>query len=339
MWKMLIEDGKENVMGKIEGIKIKNYGPIREVVLGRTLSHQKPEPLGNMITIIGPSGNGKSTLADAFGFIADCLELGLEAACDANNRGGYDQLISQGVKEPISFEIYYRENKNTTPITYELEIDKDKYERPYVKMERLRYRNQKIGRPLSFLYLQNGVGYAFEGKKGGQDEQGNEIDHSKAAACGLSLGADGSVEGIDVFFRIAAPQGYIAVCHGVGFLCLAVSTGTDQKNQGMFKRVIGIKKCGVSFLILPGDKSCIFFQFFVQTCLLRLDFLYQFNHCSVICRYNVGQGQPVNIHHRAADILQPCFADHVLIDDNSCIGINVMYTECCKDIGQQGNQP
>ena len=48
---MLIEDGKENVMGKIEGIKIKNYGPIREVVLGRTLSHQKPEPLGNMITM------------------------------------------------------------------------------------------------------------------------------------------------------------------------------------------------------------------------------------------------------------------------------------------------
>ena len=31
MWKMLVEDGKENVMGKIEGIKIKNYGPIREV--------------------------------------------------------------------------------------------------------------------------------------------------------------------------------------------------------------------------------------------------------------------------------------------------------------------
>ena len=165
--------------GKIEGIKIKNYGPLKEVVLGRTLSHQKPEPLGNMITIIGPSGNGKSTLADTFGFIADCLELGLEAACDANNRGGYDQLISQGVKEPISFEIYYRENKSTTSITYELERDKDKYERPYVRMERLRYRNQNIGRPLSFLYLQNGVGYAFEGKKGGQDEQGNEIDGKK----------------------------------------------------------------------------------------------------------------------------------------------------------------
>lgn len=68
-----------------------------------------------MITIIGPSGNGKSTLADAFGFIADCLELGLEAACDANNRGGYDQLISQGVKEPISFEIYYERTKIRHP--------------------------------------------------------------------------------------------------------------------------------------------------------------------------------------------------------------------------------
>lgn len=49
-------------MGKIEGIKIKNYGPLKEIVLGRTLSHKQPEPLGNMITIIGPSGNGKSTL-------------------------------------------------------------------------------------------------------------------------------------------------------------------------------------------------------------------------------------------------------------------------------------
>ena len=32
-----------------------------------------------MTAIIGPSGNGKSTLADAFGFLADCLELGVEA--------------------------------------------------------------------------------------------------------------------------------------------------------------------------------------------------------------------------------------------------------------------
>ena len=166
-------------MGKIEGIRIKNYGAFKEIILGKTLSHQAPDPLGKMTAIIGPSGDGKSTLADAFGFIADCLELGLEAAFDANNRGGYDQLISQGSKDSIYFEIYYRENIKSTPITYELEIDKDRFDRPYVKMERLRYRKGNIGRPLSFLYLQKGEGYAFEGTKGGLDDQGNSVDGVK----------------------------------------------------------------------------------------------------------------------------------------------------------------
>lgn len=139
--------------GKIEGIAIKNFGSLKEVILGRTLSHQQPKPFSNMTTIIGPSGNGKSTVADAFGFIADCLELGVEAACDEGNRGGYEQIISQGSTEPISFELYYREAPSTTPITYELTIALDKAERPYVKEERLRFRIKGIGRPRSLLYL------------------------------------------------------------------------------------------------------------------------------------------------------------------------------------------
>lgn len=166
-------------MGKIEGIAIKNFGSLKEVILGRTLSHQQPKPLSNMTTIIGPSGNGKSTVADAFGFIADCLELGVEAACDEGNRGGYEQIISQGSTEPISFELYYREAPNTTPITYELTIALDKAERPYVKEERLRFRIKGIGRPRSLLYLQNGVGYAFEGDKGGQEDETGNIDGVK----------------------------------------------------------------------------------------------------------------------------------------------------------------
>ncbi len=168
-------------MGKIEGIAIKNYGSLREIVLGKTFSHQKEKPLGNMITIIGPSGNGKSTIADAFGFIADCLEVGVEAACDSGNRGGYEQLLSQNSREPISFEIYYREANNTRPITYELIIDLDKYSRPYVKEERLRYRVENRGRPKSFLHLQNGVGFAFEGNQGGQDDDTGAIEGNKVA--------------------------------------------------------------------------------------------------------------------------------------------------------------
>ena len=132
-------------MGKIEGIKIQNYGVLKDIVLGKTRTNQKVRALGNLVAVIGPSGNGKSTLADAFGFIADCLEMGVEMACDANNRGGFEKLISQGAAEPILFELYYRESSNTRPITYELEIDLDKTGRPYVKRERLRQRVESYG--------------------------------------------------------------------------------------------------------------------------------------------------------------------------------------------------
>ena len=97
-------------MGKILGIAIKNYGSLKDIKMGQLYSGQTGVPLGNMVAIIGPSGNGKSTLADAFGFIADALTTDVESACDASNRGGYDKLVSQGSNGPIHFEIYYKEN-------------------------------------------------------------------------------------------------------------------------------------------------------------------------------------------------------------------------------------
>lgn len=167
-------------MGKILGIAIQNYGSLKNIKMGKLYSDRSGDELGNMVAIIGPSGNGKSTLADAFGFISDCLSSDVESACDANNRGGYDQLVSQNSTEPIHFEIYYKETSNSRPITYELTIAKDKFDRPYVKEERLRQRRpgSSIGRPLSFLYLVDGKGYAFEGTDGGQDENGT-IDGNK----------------------------------------------------------------------------------------------------------------------------------------------------------------
>lgn len=165
-------------MGKILGIALQNYGSLKNIKMGQLYSDRGGQPLGNMVAIIGPSGNGKSTLADAFGFISDCLSTDVESACDAKNRGGYDHLISQGADEPIHFEIYYRETSSSRPITYELTIAKDKSERPYIKEERLRQRVQKNGRPLSFLNLIDGKGYAFEGASGGQDDEG-QITGSK----------------------------------------------------------------------------------------------------------------------------------------------------------------
>ncbi len=164
-------------MGKILGIKIQNYGSLKDVQMGKLLSDQSGDELGNMVAVIGPSGNGKSTLADAFGFISECISSDVETACDSNNRGGYDQLVSQGSQESIHFEIYYKEAQNSRPITYELTIAKDAFDRPYVKDERLRQRRPgyKRGRPLSFLYLIDGKGYAFEGKDSGQDDDGSVI--------------------------------------------------------------------------------------------------------------------------------------------------------------------
>ena len=51
-------------MGKIEGIKIQNYGVLKDIVLGKTRTNQNAKALGNLVAVIGPSGTGKSTLAD-----------------------------------------------------------------------------------------------------------------------------------------------------------------------------------------------------------------------------------------------------------------------------------
>lgn len=168
-------------MGKILGIVIQNYGSLKDIKMGRLFRVQKGNELGNMVAIIGPSGNGKSSLADAFGFLSDCISTDVETACDASNRGGFDQLISQGSGNSIHFEIYYKENNNSRPITYELTIGKDQWDRPYVSEERLRQRRpgQKYGWPLSFLYLSDGKGYAFEGVTGGQDDENGSVDGTK----------------------------------------------------------------------------------------------------------------------------------------------------------------
>lgn len=55
------------------------------------------EPLTPITTVIGKNGTGKSSLIDAFGFLADCLQYGVEAACDAQHRGGYEKIHSLGV--------------------------------------------------------------------------------------------------------------------------------------------------------------------------------------------------------------------------------------------------
>ena len=160
-------------MPKIEGFRIRNFRTLFDVTLGRLWDQQKAEPLTPMTAVIGKNGTGKSTLFDAFGFLSDCLRLGVEEACDTKGRGGFKRILSQGVKEPIMFEIYYREEQRIArPITYEVSFDLDKHSRPYVKSERLRQRRkgQDRGRPFSFLILENGRGVVWKGEYVGIQE-------------------------------------------------------------------------------------------------------------------------------------------------------------------------
>ena len=154
-------------MAKIEGFSIRNYGVLRDITLGKLWNTQSNQPLSPMTVVIGKNGTGKSSLFDAFGFLADCLKLGVEEACDARGRGGFDRIRSQGCSDSIEFQVYYRQDPRSRPITYELVIDTDGTGRPCVKQERLRQRRkgQKFGKPFSFLWLENGEGVVWKGEE------------------------------------------------------------------------------------------------------------------------------------------------------------------------------
>lgn len=165
-------------MAKIEGFRIKNFRALKDVTLGRLWNQQGVDPLTPMTVVIGKNGVGKSSLFDAFGFLADCLKSGVEEACDARGRGGFRKILSQGQDGLIEFEIYYKEDTTARPITYELSIALDDSERPYVFKERLRQRRkgQKHGRPFSFLILNSGHGVVWKGENEGRDETQSDFD-------------------------------------------------------------------------------------------------------------------------------------------------------------------
>ena len=79
-------------MAKIEGFRIKNFRSLKNVTLGRLWNQQQADPLTPMTAVIGKNGVGKSTLFDAFSFLADALKSGVEEACDSRGRGGFKRI-------------------------------------------------------------------------------------------------------------------------------------------------------------------------------------------------------------------------------------------------------
>lgn len=173
-------------MPLIEGFRVQNYRALRDVTLGKLSRTQKGQESGEKLTrltvVIGKNGTGKSSLFDAFGFVAECLTTNVENACDGGQRGGFERLQSRGENGPICFEIYYREKSNERPITYELAIGQDNTGRPFVESEVLRQRRkgQTHGRPFPFLRLSHGKGSVWAGDEAVEAETGEE-DTTKEA--------------------------------------------------------------------------------------------------------------------------------------------------------------
>lgn len=171
-------------MAIIEGIRIRNFKALKDITMGKLWNMQDADPLTPMTVVIGKNGVGKSTLFDAFGFLSDCLKFGVEETCDKDTRRGFDNIRTYGQKGPIEFIIYYRQNKKSRPITYELAIDKDKSGRPFVLYERLRQRRkgQTRGRPFTFLILNSGEGLVWKG-----DYEGQQIEEDTSKQLDLDI--------------------------------------------------------------------------------------------------------------------------------------------------------
>ena len=146
-------------MARIVGFRVKNFKVLKDIALG-PLSQGDSQLLTPMTAVIGKNGVGKSALFDAFGFLADALKLGVEEACDARGRGGFEKLRTQGQTGPIEFQVFYREHENARIIAYKVAIETDEIGRPYVLEEIMVEDSDK-----SFLGLREGWGFVWKENK------------------------------------------------------------------------------------------------------------------------------------------------------------------------------
>ena len=173
-------------MSRLLGIRIKNFKSFKHLELGQ-VAYAKGEPLPRFACFIGPNGSGKSSLLDAFGFIADCLLEGVEAACDKPHRGGFDRLRTQGETGPLALELFFEDDDPDRPIVYYFQVELRKGV-PVVTSEHLRQRRkgETRGKPYYFLKLAHGVGKAWKGDPRSEEDTETPIELTDLNRLGLT---------------------------------------------------------------------------------------------------------------------------------------------------------
>jgi len=195
-------------MASLLGIHIKNYRALADVSLGQ-VQYSKGTPLPRLTCLIGPNGSGKSTVLDAFGFVADCLLDGVEAACDKPWRGGFDRLRTQGASGPISFEIFFEAGDASRPIVYKLVVDLvDGVPKAVEEECRQRRAGETLGKPYYFLKLKRGKGKVWAGDAVGQTTE-TSPDSQKVTLAELDKLGIATLGNLSEHPRIVALRSYI----------------------------------------------------------------------------------------------------------------------------------
>jgi predicted ATPase len=182
-------------MAQILGIRIQRYKALADVTLGKLGPKSEGAELPSLVCLIGPNGSGKSTLLDAFGFLADCLSEGVEAACDKKQRGGFLNLRTQGETGPIEFELYYQTSPGDRPIVYRLAVDEQDGV-PVAVEEELRQarKGKERGKLFAFAKVRGGVATIWKGESTPTQEGEKRIKDKLADRDRLAIATYGQLK-------------------------------------------------------------------------------------------------------------------------------------------------
>jgi len=150
---------------KLESIRIKNFRAFRDAQM---------RDIPGFCVIVGANGTGKSTLFQLFGFLRNAMKDNVSVALSKLGGGrGFREVRSRNAEGPIEIELKFREGSQKPLITYELVIDENEENGPFVKREQLKYRRGSKGRPWHFLDFSEGKGNAVTNE---YDDVQNEND-------------------------------------------------------------------------------------------------------------------------------------------------------------------